>query len=133
MRRNKLAEDKSIDYRHFFQEMLEAIPWPLLIIDRSLHVHYYNRNAVQLLEAQEPLQHQTLDQLISDRAILELVQRSIQLDRPVEEECTREGTVTFWKISVKPLTHKPHTVSINQQNIIPEQMFRYFSIAIEDL
>ncbi|HYT45942.1 MAG TPA: hypothetical protein VEP90_26680, partial [Methylomirabilota bacterium] len=101
MRRNKLVEDNTIDYQHFFQETLEAIPWPLLIIDRSLSVHFYNREAVKLLEAQEPLQHQTLDQLISDRAILELVQRSIQLDRPVEEECTREGASTSWKVSVK--------------------------------
>jgi len=128
-----LIEDNSIDYRHFFQEMLEAIPWPLLIIDRLLSVHYYNHNAVKLLEAQEPLQHQGLDQLISDRAILELVQKSIQLDRPVEEECTREGTGSSWKVSVKPLTHVPHTISINQQNISPEQTHRYFSIAIEDL
>jgi two-component system, OmpR family, phosphate regulon sensor histidine kinase PhoR len=128
-----LVEDNSIDYRHFFQEMLEAIPWPLFIIDRSLTVHYYNHDVVQLLEAQEPLHHQTLDQLISDRAILELVQRSIQLDRPVEEECTREGTGTSWKVSVKPLTHTPHTIGISQQNITFGQTHRYFSIAIEDL
>src|SRR2546423_5113171 len=133
MRRNKLVEDNTIDYHHFFQEMLEAIPWPLLIIDRSLSVHYYNHDAVQLLKAQEPLQCQTLDQLISDRAILALVQKSIQLDHPVEEECTREGTSTSWKVSVKPLTHAPHTAGISQQNITPEQTYRYFSIAIEDL
>src|SRR6266705_1254995 len=119
-----------INYQLIFQETLEAIPWPLLIIDRSLSVHFYNREAVKLLEAQEPLEHQTLDQLISDRAILELVQRSIQLDRPVEEECTREGASTSWKVSVKPLTHAPHTVGISQQNITHEQAHRYFSIAI---
>src|SRR6266852_224678 len=97
--------------------MLEAVPWPLLIIDRSLSVHYYNHDAVQLLEAQEPLQHQTLDQLISDRAILELVERSIELDRSVEEECSREGTGTSWKVSVKPLRHAPDTIGKNQKNI----------------
>jgi two-component system phosphate regulon sensor histidine kinase PhoR len=128
-----LVEDNSIDYRHFFQEMLEAIPWPLVIIDRALSVHYYNHNAVQLLEAQEPLRYQTLDQLISDKTILELVQRSIQLDRPVEEQCTREGPATSWKVSVKPLTHAPDMLSINLQNSSPEHTYRYFSIAIEDL
>src|SRR3989440_1014004 len=133
MRRNKLVEDNTIDYHHFFQQMLEAIPWPLLIIDRSLTVQYYNHDAVQLLEAQAPLQHLKLNRLISDKAILELVQRSIQLDRPVEEECTREGASTSWKVSVKPLTHAPHTAGISQQNITPEQTHRYFSIAIEDL
>jgi two-component system phosphate regulon sensor histidine kinase PhoR len=133
MRRNKLGEDSTIDYRHFFQEMLEAIPWPLLIIDRSLSVHYYNHDAVQLLEAQEPLRYRTLDQLITDEAILELVQRSIQLDRPLVEECARAGTGTSWKVSVKPLTHAPHTLSVNLQNAATDQTHRYFSIAIEDL
>lgn len=128
-----MDEDNNIEYRHFFQEMLEAIPWPLLIIDRSLFVHYYNHDTVQLLAAQEPLQHQTLDQLISDRAILELVQRSIRLNRPLEEECTREGTGTSWKVSVNPLTHVPHTIYISQQNTTLDQTYRYFSIAIEDL
>ena len=81
----------------------------------------------------DSLQYQTLDQLISDRAILELVQRSIQLNRPVEEECTREGMGTSWNVSVKPLTHAPYMTSINQQSITPTQTYRYFSIAIEDL
>src|SRR5260370_22280041 len=133
MRRSELVEDSSIDYQHFFQEMLEAVPWPLLIIDRSLSVHYYNHDAVQLLEAQEPLQHLQLDQLISDRAILELVQRSIQADSPVEEECTREGTGTAWKVSVKPLTHNLRKTSISQENITTNQTYHYFAIAIEDL
>src|SRR5947199_10532349 len=104
--------------------MLEAIPWPLLIIDRSLSVHYYNHDAVHLLETQEPLRYQTLDQLISDKAILELVQRSIQLDHSVEEECTRDGTGISWKVSVKPLTHAPGSPRNNQPNISPEQTHR---------
>jgi two-component system phosphate regulon sensor histidine kinase PhoR len=127
-----LVEDQTIDYHHFFQEMLEAIPWPLLIIDRSLCVHYYNHNAVQLLEAQEPLRYQALDKLIFNRAILELIQRSIQFNHPVEEECTRDGTIS-WKVSVKPLTHAADVARSNQQNIASEQSYRYFSIAIEDL
>jgi len=132
MRGSTLVEDQTIDYHHFFQEMLEAIPWPLLIIDRSLHVHYYNHDAAQLLEAQEPLRYQPLDQLISDKAILELVQRGIQLDCPVEAECTREGTGTSWKVSVKPLTHAPHLGDREKLKINPEQSHRYFLIAIED-
>src|SRR5207244_11013781 len=92
VRRSELVEDSTIDYQHFFQALLEAVPWPLLIIDRSLSVQYYNQDAVQLLEVQEPLQQLQLDQLISDRAILELVQRSIQIDSPVEEERSEEHT-----------------------------------------
>jgi two-component system phosphate regulon sensor histidine kinase PhoR len=128
-----LIENNNIDYRHFFQEMLEAIPWPLLIIDRSLSVYYYNNDALQLLEAQEPLRYQQLDQLISDRAILELIQKSIQLHRPMEEECTREGSSTSWKISVKPLAHVPGMIDNSLQKKPPEQTYKFFSIAIEDL
>ncbi len=128
-----LVEDQTIDYRHFFQEMLEAIPWPLLIIDRSLCVHYYNHNAVQLLEAQEPLQYQQLDRLISDRAILELVQKSIQIDSPAEAECTRKGTGTSWKVYVKPLSHTTRISGKKKLKFNPEPTYRYFSIAIEDL
>src|SRR5690242_16795043 len=113
--------------------MLEAIPWPLLIIDRSLCVHYYNHNAVQLLEAHEPLRHQRLDQLISDRAILELVLRSIQVDHAVEAECTREGTTISWKVSVKPLTHAPQVRSKKRLKNNPDHIHRCFSIAIEAL
>jgi two-component system, OmpR family, phosphate regulon sensor histidine kinase PhoR len=129
----KLVEDSTIDYQHFFQGMLEAVPWPLLIIDRSLSVHYYNYEAVQLLDAQAPLQQLTLDQLISDKAILELVQRSMRFDSPVEEECVRDGTNTAWKVSVKPLTHNPYAPDSGQQNNSFKLTYRYFAIAIEDL
>ena len=133
MRGKALVEDNSIDYRHFFQEMLEAIPWPLLIIDRSLCVHYFNHNAVQLLEARESLQYQQLDQLISDKAIIDLVKKSIQLHRPVEEECTRAGTGISWKISIKPLAHAPGIAGGSQRDKNSQGRYRYFSIAIEDL
>jgi two-component system phosphate regulon sensor histidine kinase PhoR len=128
-----LVDDASIDYQHFFQSLLEAIPWPLLVVDRSLVVRYYNQEATRLLEAQGPLKHLKLDQLISDRAILELVQKSIQAESPVEEEYTRDSTGTVWKISVTPLTHRSHKIGIGKQKSILSQTYRYFAIAIEDL
>jgi two-component system, OmpR family, phosphate regulon sensor histidine kinase PhoR len=130
-----LVDDTTIDYQHFFQALLEAVPWPLLIIDRSLSVHYSNYNAVQLLEAQEPLTNLKLDQLITDRAILELVQKSMQTESPVEEECTRDSTSTAWKISVTPLAQRPQRTRISKRSTVLNQTYRYyyFAIAIEDL
>ncbi len=130
-----MVDDASIDYQHFFQSLLEAIPWPLLVVDRSLVVRYYNQDATRLLEAQGPWKHLKLDQLISDRAILELVQKSMQAESPVEEEYTRDSTGTAWKISVTPLTHGSHKNSIGKQNSTLSQTYRYyyFAIAIEDL
>ncbi len=126
-------DDTAIDYQHFFQALLETVPWPLLIVDHALSVHYYNQEAVQLLEAQEPLSGIKLDQLISDSAILQLVQKSIQTESPVKEERTRGNSSTTWKISVTPLAHRPQEISNGQRSPALKQTYRYFVIAIEDL
>src|SRR5216684_3568630 len=126
-------DDTAIDYQHFFQALLETVPWPLLIVDHALSVHYYNQEAVQLLEAREPLSGIKLDQLISDSAILQLVQKSIQTESPVKEERTRGNSSTTWKISVTPLAHRPQEISNGQRSTALKQTYRYFVIAIEDL
>jgi two-component system, OmpR family, phosphate regulon sensor histidine kinase PhoR len=128
-----LVDDAAIDYQHFFQALLEAVPWPLLIIDRSMSVHYYNHDAVQLLEAQEPLKNLKLHQLASDREILELVHKSIQTNNAVKGECTRDSSGTAWKISVTPLAHRPHKTRTGKRNTALKHTYRYFAIAIEDL
>ncbi len=128
-----MGNDDTVDYRHFFQDLLEAVPWPLLIVDRSLSIRYYNHYAVQLLEAPEPLKDMKLDQFISDLAILQLVQKSIQAGSPVMEECARGNTGTAWKISVTPLAHKPQKSRSGKHKNEVLQMYRYFAIAIEDL
>ncbi len=128
-----MVEDSTIDYQHFFQALLEAVPWPLLIVDRSLSIRYYNQDAVQLLEMQGPLQELKLDQLISDTAILQLVQESIETESPVHGECTRDGSSTAWKITVTPLAHRPRKARTGKQHTTVKQTYRYFAIAIEDL
>lgn len=125
--------DATIDYQHFFQALLEAVPWPLLIVDHAMSVHYYNQEAVQLLEARDPLSGMKLDRLVSDSAILQLVQESIQTGSPVKGEYTRDNSGTAWKISVTPLAHRPHETSTGKQNTALKQTYRYFVIAIEDL
>ncbi len=126
-------DETAIDYQHFFQALLEAVPWPLLIVDHTLSVRYYNQEAVQLLEAREPLSGIKLDQLISDSAILQLVQESIQTGSPVKEERTRNNSSTAWKISVTPLAHRPRGNASGKRSTAPKQTYRYFVIAIEDL
>jgi two-component system phosphate regulon sensor histidine kinase PhoR len=132
-----LVDDTTIDYQHFFQTMLEGVPWPLLIVDRSLVVHFYNQQAVRLLEAQEPLKQLKLNQLVSDAGILELVQESMQSESPVTGEYTRDSSGTAWKISITPLAHRPRRTRISKRNTATaiNQAYRYvyFAIAIEDL
>ncbi len=128
-----MIDDATIDYQHFFQALLKAIPWPVLVIDRSLCVHYYNQNAVHLLETQEPWQDLQLDQLISDEAILQLVQQSIETESPTSGECTRDSSGTAWKISVTPLAHRPRKTTIGKRHIALKQRYSFFAIVIEDL
>jgi len=130
-----LVDNSTISYQHFFQALLEAVPWPLLIVSRSLSIHFYNQHAVNLLQAQGPLKQLKLNQLVSDARILELVQQSIQSQSPVTGEYTRDSTGTAWKISITPLAHSPRRTRISKQNTALNLVYRYvyFAIAIEDL
>jgi two-component system phosphate regulon sensor histidine kinase PhoR len=130
-----LVDDTTISYQHFFQALLEAVPWPVLIVDRSLVVHFYNQRAVHLLQAREPLKHLKLHQLVSGGVILELVQQSMRSESPVTGEYTRDSSGTAWKISITPLTHRPRGTRISKRNAASNQADRYayFAIAIEDL
>ncbi len=130
-----MADDTTIEYQHFFQALLEAMPWPVLIVDRSMVVHFSNQHAVHLLEAQEPLQHLTLNQLVSNGVILELVQESMQREIPVTGEYTRDSSSTAWKISITPLAHRSRRARSGKRNAATNQAYRYvyFAIAFEDL
>ena len=125
-----MVNQVTINYQHFFQKLLEAAPWPVIIIDSSLSICFYNQLAVQLLEATEPLPGLKLDQLIQDQAILQLVQESIQSGEPRSGELVKAHSTTAWKVSVTPLEHTPHEEG---QHGAIAQRYSYFAIAIEDL
>lgn len=130
-----MVDESTIDYQYFFQALLEAVPWPVLIVDRSSVVHFYNQHALRLLQAQEPLRHVKLKQLVSDAGILELVRQSMQSESPVTGEYTRDSSGTAWKISITPLAHRSRSTRISKQHTTINQAYRYgyFAIAIEDL
>ena len=128
-----MVDQVTINYQHFFQKLLEAAPWPVIIIDSSLSICFYNQLAVQLLEATEPLPGLKLDQLIQDQAILQLVQESIQSGEPRRGELVKAHSTTAWKVSVTPLEHTPHEEGAQGQHGSIAQRYSYFAIAIEDL
>ncbi|MBV9230755.1 MAG: hypothetical protein JOZ18_15710 [Chloroflexi bacterium] len=134
-------QEGGINYRHFFQKLLEAAPWPIMIVDRSLSICFYNHLAVHLLEATEPLLGTKLDQLVQDQAMLQLVQESIQTEKPRRGELVRSNSGSAWKISVTPLEHTPREANVQVQEASIDQpghalqaaVYSYFAIAIEDL
>jgi two-component system phosphate regulon sensor histidine kinase PhoR len=131
-----MSDAAPINYQHFFLKLLETSSWPILIVDRSSSVHFYNQRAVQLLERPEPWQGLKLDQLIPNPAILQLVQESIHSDTSRSAEHTTASTTTSWRISVSPVEHTP--LPETQKSAapgVPQTATRnhYFVILIEDL
>ena len=150
-----MAEHVTINYQHFFQRLLEAMPWPVMIIDRDLVICFYNSLAVQLLEATKPMSGTKLDQLIHDQAILQLVQESIQTGKSCRGEYVKDNAGIAWKVSITPLEHTPdqkagtrlartgvinHAPTMDDGTPCPGDDvlsspydYLYFAIAIEDL
>ena len=125
-----MTEGTPINYRHFFQQLLEAAPWPVFIVDRRLSVRYYNQRAVDLLETTEPLQGVKLHQMLLDAGIVQLAQESIRTGNPYSSEYDRGNNGLAWKISVTPLEHQPNA---RKHKTSANQAYCYFVIAIEDL
>nr|MDQ2717925.1 hypothetical protein [Chloroflexota bacterium] len=134
-----MAKRMHIDYRYFSQKLLEAMPWPVLVIDRALSIQSYNQQVAPLFGTTQPLQSMKLDQLVPDPAIIQLVRESIQTDSPRYGEHDNEARGPTWKISVTPLEHRS---PVNSEKSEPDQgalmeqpvpHYRYFAMAIEDL
>ncbi|MFL5660982.1 MAG: ATP-binding protein [Ktedonobacteraceae bacterium] len=120
----------TINYQHFFHQLLEASPWPVIIIDRGLVVRFYNQLAVQLLQSASPLARKKLDRLIQDQAIIQLVQESIQSGKVRRGEYVQSSSGLAWKVSVSPLEHESQVIDQSQQDV---HCYTYFAVVIEDL
>ncbi len=126
----------TINYQHFLQKLLDAAPWPVIIIDRSVCICFYNLLAAQLFDATSPLLHVKLDAVIADAAIMQLVQESVYSGRVRRGEYTQGTSGRAWNISVTPLEHAPRSVEATLADALAGQegsLYAYFAIAIEDL
>ncbi|HLI72038.1 MAG TPA: ATP-binding protein [Ktedonobacteraceae bacterium] len=125
----------AISYKHFLQKLVEAMPWPMLLIDADLNIFHSNRLALSLFEQTKSITGLRLDSLLDDEHILRLIQASISSGETVSGEFERVRTGGAWKVSVAPVEHRKMAPSQRQKNqdtpTRPE--YRYFSIVIEDL
>ncbi len=111
-----------IDYQHFFISLLEAFPLPVLIVNNTLSICYYNQSASRLFEQMPPTPAMPLDTLLDDPAIIQLVQASIQTGHSHKADFSR-GNAAAWSISVIPLTDQAEAA---------DTAYDYFAITIED-
>jgi two-component system, OmpR family, phosphate regulon sensor histidine kinase PhoR len=152
-----LTDNTSINYRHFFHTLLEATPWPMIVIDRSLAICYFNQLAARLFETTEPLRGLKLDQLVEDELLLQLVRESMQAGLPRKGEHVRDTAGNAWKVSVTPLEHVVGRANIERASVQGQEpalpagkgsrrgtppppaaseasgSYEYFAIVIEDL
>lgn len=101
-----LNERSTISYKHFFQQLVEAMPWPMLIVDANLRVMYCNRQVETLFGRMGKLVGKPLAQLLDDPAILSLITTSIWSGCVQRGEFDRAGSGGAWKVSVTPVEHR---------------------------
>ena len=120
------TERTAINFERFFQQLLEVSVRPVIIVDRTLAICFYNQRAVQLLQATEPLQGMRLDSLLHEEAILQLVRESIHSGKECRTEYNKDNGNVIWNVSVSPLEHDGEQ---GQQ----DNDYTYFAVAIENL
>jgi two-component system, OmpR family, phosphate regulon sensor histidine kinase PhoR len=134
-----LTNDSSINYQQFFTKLIEAAPWPVVIIDCKLSIYFYNQRCVRLLEAAEPLQGLSLEHIIHERTVLQFVRESIQTGQAHNGEFTLDPSGTAWRVSITPLEDeksKERADGAKEAEMAkdPEAAIHgYFAITIEDL
>jgi two-component system phosphate regulon sensor histidine kinase PhoR len=123
-----MDEMASPDFRLLFTSLLEALPLPVLVVDRSLVVCYYNRQSFHLFERSPFSATTTLDQVVSDPTIVQLVQRCIETGVVQGNTYLRGDHEVVWQVTVTPLhSREQHSTDHYFQS------YEYFAIAIEDL
>jgi two-component system phosphate regulon sensor histidine kinase PhoR len=144
-----LTDNTSINYRHFFSALLEAVPWPMIVVDRSLAIYCSNQLAVRLFETTAPLgapqeilrctqdDSRSLDALVKDdetkKWLLQLVQETIETGFPRRGEYIRGTAGNAWKVSVTPLEHEARDGKAGRDGRNELRTYEYFAIVIEDL
>lgn len=131
----------TISYKHFFQQLVEAMPWPMLLVDTNLRVVYCNRQVESLFGQTQPMVGKPLTELLDDTAVLQLIGTSIETGSIQRSEFDRAGTGGAWKVSVTPIEHSQRDRGKRSRSTGAESAaqdssrapYRYFSIVIEDL
>lgn len=105
-----MVENNPLHYQHFFRTLLEAMPWPVLIVDRALIICAYNRLAVQLLGATGELAGQSLERCLPEQEMVQPVRDSTLTARPQKGSYVRDASGIAWNISVTPLEYVPFEI-----------------------
>ena len=106
-----------------FDSLVQALPAPILVVNRTLTILSANDAALIVANIQEPLVGLTIEQALHDAGITQLVQASIQTGNTRRGGFTRGRPGITWNVEVTPLASQ---VTVNNT-------YQYFLVTIEDV
>jgi two-component system phosphate regulon sensor histidine kinase PhoR len=113
-------------YRQLFTTLLEAVPLPMFVVDHQLIVLNVNRRGLHLCDRTTLPPKLSLDQLLHDDTVVQLVQETIQTAQARSVLYEKEdGKDSAWRVSVVPLTDQTKG---QEQNV-----YEVFGLSIEDV
>ncbi len=119
----------SINYKHLFKSFLDTVSSPVFIVDRTLAIRYSNQLASRLWTPWA--KGDRLDQVISDSAVVQLVQEVISTEIAREESYERVREGISWRVSVTPLVKRSKRAKRGQSAESPSGG-EFFAVVIED-
>jgi two-component system phosphate regulon sensor histidine kinase PhoR len=121
-------------YRQLFTSLLEAVPLPMFIVDRQLTVLNVNRRGLDLCNSTKLSPSTSLDQLLHDDTVVQLVQETIQTAQARSVLYEKEdGTDSAWRVSVVPLAAQTARAQPLRLPDSQQQIYQFFSLSIEDV
>jgi two-component system phosphate regulon sensor histidine kinase PhoR len=130
-----LTDDSTINYHLISKSLLEALPLPVLIVDRALIIREHNQRSLSLSPQTTHLQGQSLKALLPDSALVSLVQESIASGRVQRGHFEKQGSDLAWEVTVAPLTSQvmSERAPDNTSSPLSGANKQYFALIIEDL
>lgn len=129
-----MSNSSPIDYQELFMATLEAMPWPVIIIDRAMTIQFANRRADLLVGNHAPLPGRPLSDVTPDQGLLRLAEESIHSGQPRQGESDTEASALTWKLTVTPLAHADSTDNGGRGDGTEGRVApTLFALAIEDL
>ena len=139
MNTNQDATNNSVSPGHnqqFFSALLQTIPVPVFVIDRSLLIHYYNQQG-NFSFPQNTTSTSSLPQVIHNIAIIQLTETSVRTNHTLSSMFEQENSDSAWKVTISPLATSL-SLTQNSGEEVPgdahsQVAYQYFAVIIEDM
>jgi two-component system phosphate regulon sensor histidine kinase PhoR len=136
-----LTEQDMINYELISRSLLDALPLPVLIVDRTLTIREHNQHSFYMYPNISAIQGQSLTTFLHDPTIVTLVQECITTGKVQKGyfEKNRAGLDLSWKVTGAPLQHQeqvgssPTLSEAENVSLDRQTQYHYFAIIIEDL